>query len=127
MGVSRQLASFVAATIYRPSDAIAEEYHKWYYGTLVWNNTTWMGIPCQKSVSDMWNYQEILWTLRPSLVVEFGTFRGGSALFFAHILRQTGGRFTVLSVDIEQKNLHPDVAADPDVVLVESSSAAPRV
>jgi cephalosporin hydroxylase len=127
MGLIRQLASGVAGVIYRPSDAITEEYHKWYYGTLVWQHTTWMGVPLWKSVSDMWNYQEILWTLRPSVVVEFGTFRGGSALFFAHILRQTGGRFTVLSVDITHKYLHPDVAADPDVVLVESSSTAPRV
>ncbi|MDV3136646.1 rhamnosyl O-methyltransferase [Mycobacterium sp. 29Ha] len=127
MGMIRQMASGVAGAIYRPSDAIAEEYHKWYYGALVWNTTTWMGVPILKSVSDMWNYQEILWTLRPSLVVEFGSFRGGSALFFAHILRQTGEQFTVLSVDITHKNLHPDVVDDPDVVWLESSSAAPRV
>jgi cephalosporin hydroxylase len=127
MGMIRQMASGVAGAIYRPSDAIAEEYHKWYYGTLVWNHTSWMGVPCQKSVSDMWNYQEILWSLRPSLVVEFGSFQGGSALFFAHILRQTGGRFAVLSVDITHQNLHPDVVNDPDVVWFESSSVASQV
>lgn len=127
MGLIRQIASGVAGVIYRPSDAIAEEYHKWYYGSLVWNTTTWMGIPCQKSVSDMWNYQEILWNLRPSLVVEFGTFRGGSALFYATILRQTKKPFAVLSVDITHQNVLPEVKADPDVILFESSSAAPQV
>lgn len=127
MGRIRQLASGVAGVIYRPSDAIAEEYHKWYYGGLIWASTSWMGIPCQKSVSDMWNYQEILWELRPSLVVEFGTLRGGSALFFAHILRQAGQRFAVLSVDINHENVAASVMADPDVVLMQSSSTAPEV
>ena len=109
------------------SNATAEDYHRWYYDTLVWNTTTWLGVPCQKSVSDMWNYQEILWQLRPSLIVEFGSFRGGSALFFAHILRQTGQPFPVLSVDITHQNLFPEAAADPDVVFFESSSSEPRV
>ncbi|BBY96212.1 rhamnosyl O-methyltransferase [Mycobacterium gallinarum] len=127
MGVIRQIASGVAGAIYRPSDAIAEEYHKWYYGTMVWLHTSWMGVPCQKSVSDMWNYQEILWSLRPSLVVEFGSFQGGSGVFFAHILRQTGQRFAVLSVDITHQNLHANAVKDPDVVWFESSSIAPQV
>lgn len=109
------------------SNATAEDYHRWYYDTLVWNTTTWLGVPCQKSVSDMWNYQEILWQLRPSLIVEFGSFRGGSALFFAHILRQTGQPFAVFSVDITHQNLFPEATADPDVVFFESSSSEPRV
>jgi cephalosporin hydroxylase len=44
MGVVRHLASGVAGLIYRPTDAIAEEYHKWYFNTYVWNKTTWMGV-----------------------------------------------------------------------------------
>ena len=54
----------------------AEEYHKWYYDTKVWTTTTWLGVPCQKSVKDLWSYQEIITELRPSLVVEFGVFSG---------------------------------------------------
>lgn len=60
IGLVRLVASFAAQLFYRPSDAVAEEYHKWYYGNLVWTKTTYMGINCWKSVSDMWNYQEIL-------------------------------------------------------------------
>ena len=127
MGVARRLASILAAIIYRPTDAIADEYHKWYYHNLVYHHTSWMGVKCQKSVSDMWNYQEILAELKPSLVVEFGTNRGGSALFFASILRQIGRPFKVLSVDISHRLLDPVAARDPDIVLVESSSTAPAV
>ncbi|MET2797766.1 rhamnosyl O-methyltransferase, partial [Mycobacterium tuberculosis] len=36
IGLVRLVASFAAQLFYRPSDAVAEEYHKWYYGNLVW-------------------------------------------------------------------------------------------
>jgi cephalosporin hydroxylase len=127
MGLIRQSVGFAAARIYRPSADIAEEYHKWYYGTLAHTHTTWMGVTCWKSVSDMWNYQEIIWDLRPSLVVEFGTYQGGSALFFAHILRAAGQPFKVLSVDITHKHLQPAARNDSDIAFMESSSAAPEV
>lgn len=126
MGRMQQMMSYVAGMIYRPTDSIAEEYHKWYYGNFVWNTTTWMGIKCLKSVSDMWNYQEILTELKPSLVVEFGSRFGGSALFFADVMRHTGQPFKVLSVDISHKDLDP-AARQPDILFIESSSTVPAI
>ncbi|WP_326545280.1 CmcI family methyltransferase [Mycolicibacterium sp. ND9-15] len=127
MGLVRQISSGVAGLIYRPTDAVAEEYHKWYYGTLIQNRATWLGVGCWKSVSDMWNYQEILFELKPSLIIEFGTRYGGSALFFATIMRQMGQPFKVLSVDISQKDLDPAAQRDPDIEFVESSSTVPMI
>jgi cephalosporin hydroxylase len=66
-------------------NAIGDAYHRWCYDTGVWMRTSFLGIPCLKSVSDMWNYQEIIVALRPAFVVGFGTYSGGSALFFALI------------------------------------------
>ena len=66
---------------YQPTGSEAEEYHKWYYNTFVWRKTTWMGVTTWKSVSDMWNYQEILFDLKPSLVIEFGTIRAAQPYF----------------------------------------------
>jgi len=123
----RQMASLVAGAIYRPTDQIAEEYHKWYYGTMIWKTTTWRGISCLKSVSDMWNYQEILCQLKPSLVVEFGSRFGGAAVFFADVLRGQPNPFKVLSVDITHKNLDERARHDPDVVFMKSSSTVPAV
>jgi cephalosporin hydroxylase len=127
MGLARRLASSLAAAIYRPSDDIAEEYHKWYYGSDVQSHTTWVGIKCYKSVSDMWNYQEILFDLKPALVIEFGTCRGGSTLFFANMMRRTGQPFKVLSVDISGKYVDPAVLGDPDILFIESSSTDPAI
>jgi cephalosporin hydroxylase len=127
VGVARQIASGVAGMIYRPGDDIAEEYHKWYYGTLTQLQTSWLGVTCWKSVSDMWNYQEILTELRPSLVVEFGTRFGGSALYFATVLRSLGHPFRVFSVDVSHKDVPDAVRRDENIELMECSSVLPAV
>lgn len=112
---------------YQPRGTEAEEYHKWYYNTFVWRKTSWMGVTTWKSVSDMWNYQEILVELQPSLVIEFGTNQGGSALFFANTMRQLGRPFKVLSVDVTHDPLDPRARRDPDILFMESSSVEPVV
>ncbi|AQT79168.1 rhamnosyl O-methyltransferase [Mycolicibacterium litorale] len=112
---------------YQPTGSEPEEYLKWYFNTFVWKKTTWLGITAWKSVSDMWNYQEIIFDLKPSVIIEFGTNQGGSSLFFADIMRKIGQPFKIISVDITHKALHPSAASDPDVIFIESSSTAPAI
>jgi cephalosporin hydroxylase len=127
-GIGRRLASGVLAPfLYQAAGSEAEEYHKWYYNTNVWKKTTWMGIDTWKSASDMWNYQEILVDLKPSLVIEFGTNQGGSALFFASVMRQIGQPFKVFSVDVTHRPLNPAARQDPDILFVESRSTVPAI
>lgn len=102
-------------------------YHLWYYNTEVWKQTTWMGVPTLKSPMDMWNYQEILVALRPSVVIEFGTCCGGSALFFASVMRQIGHPFVVISVDIDASRIAQTAKADSAIRFVTTSSAAEEV
>jgi cephalosporin hydroxylase len=86
-----------------------------------------MGVECQKWVGDMWNYQEILFELKPSLIIEFGTYHGGSALFFASVMRQISAPFKVLSVDVYHGRLDPAARRDSDILFVESRSTVPAV
>jgi cephalosporin hydroxylase len=102
-------------------------YHLWYYRERVWDTTTWVGVKTLKSPSDMWNYQEILYSLKPSLVIEFGTRYGGSALFFAAVMRQIGNRFKLLSVDIDAETVSGQTRQDPDIELLTVSSLDPKV
>jgi cephalosporin hydroxylase len=102
-------------------------YHLWYYNSRVWHTTSWAGVITLKSPSDMWNYQEIIFTLKPSLIIEFGTCCGGSALFFSSILRQLGQKYKVFSVDISHENLNPLVRQDANIELFLSSSTSPIV
>jgi cephalosporin hydroxylase len=109
------------------TNSATEDYHRWYYDTLVWTETTFMGVPCQKSVSDMWNYHEILFELKPSIVVEFGTNAGGSALYFAEMLNLVSSPSRVLSVDIDHSQAFEAVRNHPRIELFQSDSKSPRV
>ena len=102
-------------------------YHLWYYNSGVWTQTSWMGVETQKSPMDMWNYQEILVSLRPSIIIECGTWHGGSALFFASVMRQIGAPFVVVSVDITAARISDKTKSDPNIRLLTMSSACEEV
>lgn len=105
----------------------ADAYHRWYYDTEVWERVRFMGVITNKSVADMWNYQEILSQLRPSLIVEFGTRFGGSALYFSVIGRAIVPELKVLSVDVSHSELDPIVLDHPGIELLNLSSSDPQV
>jgi cephalosporin hydroxylase len=102
-------------------------YHLWYYNTGVWQQTTWMGVQTYKSPMDMWNYQEILFSLQPSVVIEFGTWQGGSALFFSSVMQQIGRPYIVVSVDITASRISEKAKSDPNICLLTATSASPEL
>ncbi len=79
-----------------------------------------------KSPTDMWNYQEILVSLQPALLIEFGTCHGGSALFFSSVMQQIGRPYVVVSVDITASRISEKTKADPNIRLLTMSSASPE-
>ena len=109
-----------------PADA-GLGYHLWYYYSGVWTNTSWGGVKVQKSPWDLWNYQEIIFEMAPSLMIEFGTLCGGSALFLSSVLRQLGDRYRLLSVDINHDLVSDKARDDPNIELMLSSSSCPEV
>lgn len=85
---------------------IARGFHRHYYRSGVWQNTYWLGTPVWKTPLDLWIYQELLYELRPDLIVETGTMDGGSAYYLASICELLGkGR--VISIDIEDVSGRP--------------------
>ncbi len=107
---------------------ITRQYHEWYYNNGVWRRTTFLGVVCYKSVSDMWNYQEILYRLKPSLVVEFGTYQGGSALYFATILQAINEKSLVLTVDLfMEEDVKARLKNNKYIKTMHCSSIDPRV
>jgi cephalosporin hydroxylase len=64
-------------------------------------DVTWLGHPILQNVLDLWCLQEAISEIRPALLLETGTNRGGSALFYAHLFDLLGhGR--VVTVDVER-------------------------
>lgn len=80
-----------------------------------------------KSPMDMWNYQEILVSLQPSVIIEFGTNQGGSALFFSSVMRQMGRPYVIVSVDIAASGISEKTKSDPNIRLLTTSSSSPEV
>jgi cephalosporin hydroxylase len=71
----------------------------YYSGDRTWRNTHWMGTPLLKCPLDLWIYQELIYRLRPDVILETGTNEGGSARFLAQLMDLIGkGR--VITVDI---------------------------
>jgi len=63
-------------------------------------NFRWMGRPIIQFPQDMIAMQEIIWSVRPDVVIETGVAHGGSLVYYASLLELVGnGR--VIGVDIE--------------------------
>jgi cephalosporin hydroxylase len=110
--------------------------HDVLYESDAWTRATWLGAQALKNPLDLWVYQEIMAETRPALVVETGTYRGGSALFLASIcdLLDVG---EVVSIDVEPVRddypEHPRItylggrsSTDPHVVAEVRERAAGR-
>jgi cephalosporin hydroxylase len=67
--------------------AVADTFHRAYYDSArtTWGNMYWQGTLVLKCPLDLWIYQEIICETKPEVVIETGTFQGGSALFLASV------------------------------------------
>jgi cephalosporin hydroxylase len=59
---------------------------------------TWMGVCTLKNPCDAWIYQEIIYEVKPDVIVEIGSFEGGGTLYFANLLDLVG-KGVVISID----------------------------
>lgn len=99
--------------------------HDAFYESDAWTRATWLGAQALKNPLDLWVYQELLHETRPDLVVETGTYRGGSALYLASVCDLLGVG-EVVSVDVEP--LREDYPRHPRVTyLAGRSSTDPEV
>lgn len=64
------------------------------------HNVTYKGIPCMKCPFDYVIYQMIIEEVKPDLIIEIGTNKGGSALYYADLL-ELQGKGVIHSIDIK--------------------------
>jgi len=64
-------------------------------------NFTWLGRPIIQYPQDVIAMQEIIWQVKPNLIIETGIAHGGSLIFYASMLELIGGDGQVLGVDID--------------------------
>lgn len=114
---------------------LVADFHRFWYDTDRYASVTWFGHECWKYPTDMLIYAELVHELRPTTIVETGTYRGGSTLYWAHLLDIIGapGDGRVVSVDIhDDDDIGPDPRGHlrpthPRIVYVKGSSVDPDV
>lgn len=86
---------------------IVDQFHLLYFNS--WKktirNTYWLGVPTIKCPLDCWIYQEIIYKIKPDLIIECGTSYGGSALFIASLFDLIdNGKVITIDISEEKKN-----------------------
>jgi cephalosporin hydroxylase len=86
---------------------------------------TWLGRPVIQLPDDLIRIQEIIWQVKPDVIVETGVAHGGALVFYASLC-ELMGKGTVIGVDIEIRP-HNRTAIEAHrlasrIVLVEGSS-----
>ncbi|HEX6864066.1 MAG TPA: CmcI family methyltransferase [Thermoanaerobaculia bacterium] len=129
-GVSRRLKLSLVSTRSQEQDA-ALAWTRLLWQNQLWRSNRWYGVPLLQWPTDLLVLQELVYDLRPKVIVETGTFHGGGAVFFASLLKLfdiEGGR--VVSVDIHlSSGVAETVARHPlgnRITLVEASSTSPE-
>ncbi len=68
-------------------------------------NFSWMGRPIIQYPQDMIAMQEIIWDLKPDLIIETGIAHGGSLIYYASLLELIGkGEVVGIDIDIRKHN-----------------------
>lgn len=105
-------------------------WHRYAY------NFTWFGRPVIQIPQDAFTFQELIWEVKPDLIIETGIAHGGSLIFSASMLAllETFGMVDsplVVGVDIKI-HLHNRIAIEAHpanrwIQMIEGSSVAPAV
>lgn len=99
--------------------------HKYSY------NFSWMGRPIIAFPQDMIAMQEIIWEVKPDLIVETGVAHGGSIIYYASLLELLGNDGLVVGIDIDIRSHNRElIEAHPmfrRIKLVEGSSISSEV
>ena len=93
-------------------------------------NFTWMGRPIIQYPQDMVAMQEIIWDIKPDLIIETGIAHGGSIIYYASILELIGkGEVLGIDIDIRSHN-RAEIESHPmskRITMLEGSAITPEI
>ena len=94
-------------------------------------NFTWMGRPIIKYPQDMAIMQELIWDVKPDLIIETGIAHGGSIIFSSSMMELlgNGGKVIAVDIDIRQHN-RAEIENHPmmkNITMLEGSSIDEKI
>jgi len=93
-----------------------------YQTDVVFEKVSWMGVTARKCILDAWIYQQMIYELRPEIIIEIGNAEGGSTKFLANMLDLVGAG-EVIAVDIDHSIFE---VHHPRVTTVTGDSVSPE-
>jgi cephalosporin hydroxylase len=104
---------------------VVDQFHYLYYHAFeqTWMQTTWLGVRVHKCPLDLWIYQELIRDVGLDVIVETGTYEGGSALYLA-TLCDLMGRGRVITIDVTPRPGRPE---HPRLEYLEGSSTSDAI
>ena len=69
---------------------------------------TWFGVPIIQHPAEILVNQEIIFKIKPDVIIETGVARGGSLIFYASILSLLKKKFKIIGIDIDLRNHNRD-------------------
>lgn len=94
-------------------------------------NFSWMGRPIIAFPQDMIAMQELIWDVKPDLIVETGVAHGGSIIYYASLLELIGNDGLVIGIDIDIRKHNRDLIESHPmfrrIQLIEGSSLSQHV
>jgi cephalosporin hydroxylase len=91
---------------------------------------SWLGRPFIQIPEDMLRMQEVIYTLKPDVIIETGIAHGGSIVFSASMCKLIGkGRVIGVDIDIRQATRTALETHElfPYITIIEGSSTSPEV
>ena len=111
-------------------EALSLEWVRVGWSLKHYHTFTWFGLPVLQLPEDLLRLQEVIYAVRPAVIVETGVFLGGSLLFHASLLAAMGGG-KVIGIDREiQPHIREALCSHPlapHISLLEGSSTDPAV
>ncbi|MCE3226596.1 MAG: Rhamnosyl O-methyltransferase [Bacteroidetes bacterium] len=93
-------------------------------------NFSWMGRPIIQYPQDMVMMQELIWEIKPDLIIETGIAHGGSLIFYASIMELIGkGEILGVDIDIRDHN-RKEIEAHPmfkRIKMIQGSAIDPNI
>lgn len=106
-------------------DDLTEHFHSLYRAQNAGDGPPWCfwrGIVALKCPMDLWIYQEMIYEIKPMLIIEGGTASAGSALFIADVLNACNfGR--VVSID---RDHNPSWPRHPRLTYIQGDTLDPK-
>jgi cephalosporin hydroxylase len=81
-------------------DDIAFGYDLWFEENQVFRYITWQGVAVMQDPSDAFAIQDMLYRVKPDLLIELGTNTGGGAFFYSSVMRSYDCDSLVVTLDV---------------------------